>query len=184
VEEQKMRQTFPVTYDETDAEAARFRICFVCTGNICRSPMAETVFRRIARDAGHEASVIVSSAGTGDWHVGERADPRTLGALTHRGYDGSAHRAKQFEPEGFADLDLVIALDRTHERVLNAWAPTEQERAKVHLLTSFDRELGAVDIADPYYSDDARFDETLAAIERACRALFDQIRPALRQGAA
>jgi protein-tyrosine phosphatase len=173
-----------VDFDGTGDERARFRICFVCTGNICRSPMAATVFLAVAREQGFESSVVVSSAGTGDWHVGERADPRTLTALARKDYDGSAHRAKQFEPSWFDELDLVIALDRTHERVLRAWAPTEQDRAKVHLLTSFDPDRTGLDIADPYYSDDAMFDHTLTEIEHSARTLFAQIRPALRQGAA
>ena len=88
-----------------------FRICMVCTGNICRSPMAEVVLRDLVERAGLGGKVVVTSAGTGEWHVGEHADPRTVAALEARGYDGSAHRARQFDASWFDDLDLVIALD-------------------------------------------------------------------------
>ena len=88
-----------------------FRVIFVCTGNICRSPMAEVVFRALVTERGLGAKVVSRSAGTGDWHLGERADERTLEALTRRGYDGSAHRAKQFSAASFADNDLIVALE-------------------------------------------------------------------------
>jgi protein-tyrosine phosphatase len=160
---------------------AVFRVCFVCTGNICRSPMAEAVFRRLIADRGVEG-LTVESAATGDWHVGERADARTIEALAARGYDGAAHRARQFDPGWFGRLDLVVAFDRGQERILRTWAD-DRDRAKVHLLTSFDPEsASAPDIPDPYYSDAALFDTVLATIERASLALFRQLEPALRLG--
>jgi protein-tyrosine phosphatase len=164
----------------------RFRVCFVCTGNICRSPMAEIVLREVARRAGLGDALEVTSAGTGDWHVGEGADPRTVSALAARGYDGQRHRARQFETADFARYDLVVALDRGHERVLRSWATNEADRSKVQLLLSFDRASGGepvgTDGPDPYYSDPAMFDSVLAMVERACTALFRQIEPALRKG--
>jgi len=156
-------------------------VCFVCTGNICRSPMAEIVLRDLAERAGLGDAIEVSSAGTGDWHVGEGPDPRAAAALTARGYDVSRHRAKQFETADFARHDLVVALDRGHERVLRSWAPDDADRSKVQLLLSFDRGAGT-DVPDPYYSDAAMFDSVLDTVERACAALFRQIEPALRKG--
>jgi protein-tyrosine phosphatase len=165
-----------------DDVSAAFRICFVCSGNICRSPMAEIVFRQIAHRAGHDRNVTVTSAGTGDWHVGEQADARTLAALTARGYDGSRHRARQFDPDWFGELDLVVALDRSHDRILRTWAQTELDRSKVQLLMGFVPSAVVTDIPDPYYADASMFDEVLATIERACESLFSQLQPALRQG--
>ncbi|MGF1645737.1 MAG: low molecular weight protein-tyrosine-phosphatase [Kineosporiaceae bacterium] len=151
------------------------RVAFVCSGNICRSPMGESVLREFVTRAGLSGRVVVSSAGVGDWHIGERADVRTLAALDRRGYDASRHRARLFEPEWFDVSDLVVALDRGHERVLRAWARTEGARDKVVLLRRFDPAAGDaagrdLDIPDPYYDDDA-FEDVLDQVEAACRGL-------------
>jgi protein-tyrosine phosphatase len=115
--------------------------------------------------------------------VGERADPRTIAALAARGYDAAGHRARQFEPDWFGRLDLVIAFDRGQERILREWAPTDADRGKVHLLTSFDPETASpIDVPDPYYSDAALFDTVLTTIEHASGALFRQLQPGIRQG--
>lgn len=160
-----------------------FRICFVCTGNICRSPMAEAVFRQLIAAGGYENRLEVGSAATGDWHVGERADARTIAALSSRGYDATRHRARQFDSAWFATLDLVVVFDRGQERTLKEWAPDEAARAKVQLLLSFDDGAGSpADVPDPYYSDAALFDSVLSTIERASVALFRQLEPVLRQG--
>ncbi len=171
-----------MSFDRTFDESSLFRICFVCTGNICRSPMAETVFRDLVKKAGYEGAVTVRSAGTGDWHVGEPSDTRTTTALTNHGYDGSHHRARQFDPDWFDTLDLVVVFDRSQERILRAWANSEQDRGKVQLLLSFDAEQAAqLDVPDPYYSDAALFDTVLGMIERASAALFRQIEPGIRR---
>ena len=181
--EDKLRDNERMSFERTFDESALFRICFVCTGNICRSPMAETVFKSLVRKRGLEGSVAVISAGTGDWHVGEPSDERTLAALDARGYNGSGHRGRQFDPDWFANLDLVVVFDRSQERILSTWAATEQDRGKIQLLLSFDPEQAPLsDVPDPYYSDAAMFDQVLTMIERACAALFRQITPGIRQG--
>jgi protein-tyrosine phosphatase len=171
--------------------AMTYRICFVCTGNICRSPMAEVVLRRLVDEAGLSGQVEVDSAGTGRWHVGEGADRRALRTLRAAGYDGSAHRARVFEPGWLADRDLVVALDRGHLRELHALAGDAGARDRVRLLRSFvdepDRAAGApLDVADPYYGDAADFTVVLEQVEEACRGLLDllvrdgTVRPARR----
>jgi protein-tyrosine phosphatase len=163
--------------------AQPFRVSFVCTGNICRSPMAEVVLRSLAERAGLGERLAIESAATGDWHVGEQADLRTLEALDRAGYDGSHHRARQFDAEDFPALDLIVAFDRGQARILRNWAPTEVDQDKVRLLLEFDPELAALqDVPDPYYSDAATFDRVLGMIERSTSALFRQLAPALRQG--
>ena len=157
-----------------------FRVIFVCTGNICRSPMAEVVLRALAEQRGLGTRVLSRSAGTGDWHLGERADQRTLESLSRRGYDGSAHRAKQFSAASFAENDLIVALDRTHERILRAWARTDDDEGKVTLLRAFDPHASSMDVPDPYYAGPAMFDSVLAMIETATRGLFSQLEPAVR----
>ena len=157
-----------------------FRVIFVCTGNICRSPMAEVVLRDLAEHQGLGARVVSRSASTGDWHLGERADQRTLDALDRRGYDGSLHRARTFTATSFTENDLVVALDRTHERILREWARDEDEEGKVTLLLSFDHDAESLDVPDPYYAGTTMFDSVLGMIETATRGLFRQLEPALR----
>lgn len=153
-----------------------YRICFVCLGNICRSPMAEVVMRHLLQRHGLEDRVEVSSAGTGDWHIGERADERTMAALAGRGYDASEHRARQFAADWFADHDLVVALDRGNLAVLQGLAPADQ-RHKVKLMLSFDDQAGdELDVPDPYYGGTAGFDHALDLVERACRGLLERVR--------
>jgi low molecular weight protein-tyrosine phosphatase len=90
---------------------APYRVCLVCLGNICRSPMAETVLRAELAAAGLTGAVVVDSAGTGDWHVGDAMDPGARSALARRGHDGSAHRARQFQPSWLSRYDLILAMD-------------------------------------------------------------------------
>lgn len=142
--------------------------------------MAEVVLRALAERHGLGSAVISRSAGTGDWHLGERADERTLEALSRRGYDGSAHRAKQFSAASFPENDLVVALDRTHERILRAWARTDDDKGKVTLLRTYDPAASDMDVPDPYYAGPAMFDSVLAMIETATRGLFSQLEPAVR----
>lgn len=94
-----------------------YRVCFVCTGNICRSPMAESVFRAHVTEAGLDELVEVDSAGTGGWHEGDGADERTVAVLEAGGYE-SDHAARQFQASWFSRLDLVIALDTGHLKAL------------------------------------------------------------------
>ena len=172
-----------MSFDQAPAAPSIFRICFVCTGNICRSPMAEAIFHTLIVGRGYAGRVSVASAATGDWHVGESADPRTVAALAARGYDATRHRARQFDPEWFATFDLVVAFDRGQERTLREWAGSDQDRAKVHLLLAFEPDRsGTMDVPDPYYSDAALFESVLATIERASVALFHQLEPGIRQG--
>jgi len=169
-----------VTIDRELADATRFRVCFVCTGNICRSPMAQAVFEHLAKKHGVAERLHVASAGISEYHVGETADPRTLTALTDAGYDAVAHRAKQFEAEWLDAFDLVIAFDRGQERALRSLARSDEQRSKVRLLLSFDPDAANPDVPDPYYSEDAFFGTVLHQIETAVGRLFRQIQPAMR----
>jgi protein-tyrosine phosphatase len=148
-----------------------FRICFVCLGNICRSPMAEVVMRQQLHDAGLEGRIEVRSAGTGDWHVGERADPRTVEALGRHGYDGSQHRARQFVRDMFDESDLVVAMDGNNLVALSRVAPPGRADDVV-LLRSFDPDADGTDVPDPYYGGPDGFDEALAMVESSCRGLL------------
>ncbi|GAA2540987.1 MULTISPECIES: low molecular weight protein-tyrosine-phosphatase [Streptomyces] len=153
-----------------------YRVCFVCTGNICRSPMAESVFRARVAEAGLDGLVEVDSAGTGGWHEGDGADPRTVTVLQENGY-GTVHTARQFDPSWFARLDLVIALDSGHLRALRRLAPTERDADKVRLLRSYDPAAGDdLDVPDPYYGGADGFDECLEMVEAASAGLLAAVR--------
>jgi protein-tyrosine phosphatase len=137
--------------------------------------------RELIGQAGLADQVLVDSAGTGDWHIGERADLRALRVLGTHDYDASVHRARQFESDWFDQLDLVIALDRGHERTLRSWATDDQDRGKVRLLRGFDPESapGELDVPDPYYDGEQAFAEVLDQVEAACRGLLTQVRAEL-----
>ncbi|MCT7351436.1 low molecular weight phosphotyrosine protein phosphatase [Streptomyces sp. 15-116A] len=153
-----------------------YRVCFVCTGNICRSPMAESVFRTRVAEAGLEGLVEVDSAGTGGWHEGDGADPRAVAVLEENGY-GTGHTARQFDPSWFARLDLVIALDSGHLRALRRLAPTRRDADKVRLLRSYDPAAGGDhDVPDPYYGDADGFDACLEMVEAASTGLLAAVR--------
>ncbi len=124
----------------------RYRIAAVCTGNICRSPMAEAVLRRMLEQDALDRDVSVDSFGISGWHAGDGADPRAVAALHRRGYD-ITHRARRWRPDLFADLDLVVALDSGHLAELCATAPTPQAAGRVRLLRSFDPDASAPDPA-------------------------------------
>ena len=152
-----------------------YRVCFVCTGNICRSPMAESVFRARVAEAGLDGLVEVDSAGTGGWHEGDGADPRTVSVLEEHGYDGG-HTARQFQPSWFSRLDLVIALDTGHLKALRRLAPTPQDAAKVRLLRSYDPAAGdELDVPDPYYGGLDGFEECLEMVEAASEGLLAEV---------
>ncbi|CAM5468544.1 low molecular weight protein-tyrosine-phosphatase [Streptomyces coeruleorubidus] len=153
-----------------------YRVCFVCTGNICRSPMAEIVFRARVAEAGLDGLVEVDSAGTGGWHEGDGADPRTVAVLAENGY-ATAHTARQFQPSWFSRLDLVVALDAGHLRALRRLAPTEQDAQKVRLLRSYDPAAGDdLDVPDPYYGGAEGFAECLEMVEAASAGLLAAVR--------
>lgn len=155
-----------------------YRVCFVCTGNICRSPMAEAVFRTRVEEAGLGDRIGVSSAGTGGWHIGDPADPRTAAVLDAAGYE-SAHTARQFGPDWFARHELLIALDEGHDRELRATAPSPEDAAKVRLLRSYDPASGSggygLDVPDPYYGGPGGFDECLGLVEAAVPGLLEEV---------
>jgi protein-tyrosine phosphatase len=155
-----------------------FCVCFVCLGNICRSPIAETVMRSLLADSDLSGVVDVSSAGTGDWHIGERADKRALAVLDRHGYDGSAHRGRQFVASSFADCDLVVAMDRDNLDTLRRLAG-DADGPEVRLLLEFDPEATAIDVPDPYYGGDDGFEDVLAMVEAGCRGLLDWLRTRL-----
>lgn len=153
------------------------RILFVCLGNICRSPTAEGVMRALVSEAGLEAEIVLDSAGTGEWHVGDAPDRRAAAAARKRGIalDGAARTVRRADFETF---DLLLAMDRANLRALEQLAPDSQAREKVHLLREFDPEGAGerdLDVPDPYYGAAGGFEEVLDLVQAACRGLLSQI---------
>ncbi|WP_084959298.1 low molecular weight protein-tyrosine-phosphatase [Thermoactinospora rubra] len=146
-----------------------YRVCLVCMGNICRSPMAEVVLRRTLADHGLD-DVVVESAGTGGWHVGEPMDERALAVLTAHGYDGSSHRARQFARDWFDRFDLVLAMDSENLRALRRMSDN------VRLFRSFDPNAPeGAEVPDPYYGGPEGFEEVLRQVKAASEGLAKYI---------
>ncbi|MDS0857884.1 low molecular weight phosphotyrosine protein phosphatase [Burkholderia pseudomultivorans] len=153
----------------------RVAICFVCLGNICRSPTAEGVMRHQVDAAGLADRIDVDSAGTGDWHVGEPPDTRAQAAARLRGYDLSALRARQVGAADFERFDLLLAMDEANLAELRRRCPP-QHRDKVRLLMEFSPGATETEVADPYFGGAQGFEQVLDQVERACEGLLQTLR--------
>ncbi len=165
---------------------APYRVCLVCLGNICRSPMAETVLRAAIESAGLGRTVVVDSAGTGDWHIGGPMNRGAHAALATRGYDGSAHRARQIEASWLARRDLFLAMDARNLADLRRMAGA-RDRDRIRLFGEVGG-LDGADIPDPYGGDAAEFGYVLDLLAAAAPViagrLADLLEPAADQPAA
>ena len=164
----------------SDPQEPLLHVTFVCTGNICRSPMAEKMFAHQIAERGLADVVRVSSAGTGGWHIGSRADERAVGVLRERGYP-TAHRAAQVA-DGHLSADMVVALDRNHFRALSGMGV---DPARLRMLRAFDPRSGAhaPDVDDPYYGDHSDFVEVFRVIDAALPGLHRWVDERLAAGA-
>lgn len=159
---------------------ARLRVLFVCLGNICRSPTAEGVMRKLVAECGFQGEIELDSAGTGGWHVGDPPDARAAAAARRRGIELDG-RARQVEREDFERFDLILAMDGSNLHVLRQIAPDEPSREKVRLLREFDpasADAEDLDVPDPYYGGPHGFDHVLDLVEAACRGVLEHVRPA------
>lgn len=152
-------------------------VCFVCLGNICRSPTAEGIMRHLVHEAGLSDLIAIDSAGTGAWHVGERADARARATARARGMELTSI-ARRFERDDFARFDYVVAMDRRNRDDLQRLAGDDTDaRGKVSLLRAHAGHPTAdQDVPDPYYEDN--FDDVFDICETGCRALLQQLRDA------
>lgn len=148
-------------------------VAMVCLGNICRSPMAEHVLRKKVADAGLD--VRVASSGTGDWHLGEAANPKTAEVLKEHGYTFE-HTAKQFQISWFDEFDLILVMDKGNLQNVLAMANSEENKSKVKLLREFDvnAESGA-EVPDPYNYPIAAYYEVLDMVEAACDGVVEYL---------
>ncbi len=158
----------------TNAEAVRHRLLFACLGNICRSPMAEGVFRRVAEDAGQLHLFEIDSAGMGDWHKGEAPDHRAQKAALEWGVDISGQSARKIELEDFDGFDLILAMDGSNISDLQDIAP-HAARHKIRRFLDYAPHLDAEDVSDPYYGGEAGFVHALDLIEVAAKGLLEDL---------
>lgn len=151
-------------------------VLFVCLGNICRSPLAEAAFRRAAE--ARELDVIVDSAGTGDWHVGGPPDERARVIAKRKGEDIDHYKARQVSPDDFRRFTHIFALDAANLAELRRLAPSDAT-AKVGLLLDLVPGREGQGVTDPYFGEDAGFEETWADVSAAAKVLADKLAPPL-----
>jgi protein-tyrosine phosphatase len=154
--------------------SGRLRVLMVCTGNICRSPTAEGVMRRLAEQGGWGGRLEVDSAGTTAYHVGEPPDARSQAHALRRGYDLSAQRARQVEDADFRRFDWILAMDRGHLRELRDQAPV-LIHDRIRLLLDFATGLEGRDVPDPYYGGAAGFEQVLDLVEQGCQGFLSSL---------
>ena len=151
------------------------RILFVCMGNICRSPTAEAVFREVVRREGGRLDVVIDSAGTHAYHVGEPPDSRAIAAARRRGIPMDHLRARVVTREDFLRFDLLLAMDAENLDHLLRLAPAgHRERARLFL--DYAPEAGLREVPDPYYGGETGFEQVLDLVEEAARGLLESLR--------
>jgi protein-tyrosine phosphatase len=151
------------------------RILFVCHGNICRSPLAEGVFRRLVQDAGVRDRFEIDSAGTSGYHEGEAPDPRTCREASRRGIT-LEHSARRLQPKDFERFDYIFVMDAENAAAVEKARPHSAGRAVVRLLRSCDATAGpSAAVPDPYFGGASGFADVHDMVERACRGLLVEL---------
>jgi protein-tyrosine phosphatase len=150
------------------------RILFVCMGNICRSPTAEGVFRKLVQERAPHLQVEIDSAGTHAYHVGEPPDRRAIAAAARRGIDLSGLRARMVDEADFEGYDLLVAMDQLNREVLLDRSPDEY-RERVRLMLEFAPSVDVEDVPDPYYGGPVGFEHVLDLVEEASKGLLDEL---------
>ncbi|WP_033838547.1 low molecular weight protein-tyrosine-phosphatase [Mesorhizobium loti] len=145
-------------------------ILFVCLGNICRSPLAEGVFRTVLAERGRD--MLLDSAATSGWEVGSAPDPRSIAIALHHGIDISGQRARKVTPQDFSRFDLILGMDRSNVADLKALGPAERDRVQLFLEFAHGQ---ARDVPDPYYDGPEAFAEVYRMIREASEALATRL---------
>ncbi len=153
------------------------RILFVCSGNICRSPLAEAILRAELDRRGTNGSFVVHSAGTHADHLGQDADPRMRAVARRRGHEVN-HRARRVRPTDLSEYDHIIAMDGGHLRILHRYASSPEIRDRITLFRSYDPEVAAdrvPDVPDPWYGEVRDFENVHDIVERTCRVMAEKL---------
>ena len=151
-----------------------FKVLFVCTGNICRSPTAEGVFRHLVNERGFANQIHADSAGIGSWHVGDPPDPRSTETALARGIDIRDQRARKVRPYDFEEFDLLLAMDHGHYDAMNRGCPPELLQ-RIRMLMDYAPDTGTRDVPDPYYGKGDGFAHVYDMIAAASRGLLAEI---------
>ena len=159
----------------------KFRILFVCLGNICRSPAAEGVMKALLEKENLSDVVEVDSAGTSGWHIGELPDHRMRQAASRRGYVLNSRARKVKAPEDFDKFDMIIAMDDENMRDLKALDRDGKYAHKLFKMTDFCQKYQADEVPDPYYGGYSGFENVLDLLEDACNGLLATIKPKLQK---
>ncbi|MCQ2196296.1 MAG: low molecular weight phosphotyrosine protein phosphatase [Bacteroidaceae bacterium] len=150
------------------------RILFVCLGNICRSCAAQTVMQSIVDRNQRQADFFIDSAGIIDYHEGEQADSRMRRHAFDRGYR-ITHLSRPVRQDDFRDFDYIIGMDDSNIKRLNAMAPSNADKGRIHRMTEWSRAFDVDEVPDPYYGGDKGFENVLDLLEDACQVLFDSL---------
>jgi protein-tyrosine phosphatase len=148
-------------------------VLFVCLGNICRSPLAEGVFRYHVENGNNGQAIEIDSAGTGSWHIGNAPDPRSIEVATKNGIDISHQRARRVRAEDFDDFDHIIAMDIENKANLNRLHTGG--KAEISLFLSHAPHLEVQEVPDPYYGGDDGFDHVFSLVDEAAKGLLANI---------
>jgi protein-tyrosine phosphatase len=160
--------------DEKDQKTQRVSVLFVCMGNICRSPTAEGIFRKLVQERAPHLQVEIDSAGTHAYHVGEPPDRRAIAAAERRGIDLSGLRARMVDEGDFESFDLLVAMDQLNREVLLDRSPDEY-RDRIRLMLEFAPSTDIDDVPDPYYGGPVGFEHVLDLVEEASKGLLDEL---------
>ncbi|MHC4924952.1 MAG: low molecular weight protein-tyrosine-phosphatase [Planctomycetota bacterium] len=156
-------------------------VLFVCLGNICRSPLAEGVFRHLVDEAGLGGHFDIDSAGTGAWHVGEPPDGRMTMVAEQHGISLDS-RARQVEAEDLDRFDLILAMDRSNLRELQRMVDLSGADVRVQLLREYDPAGDGDEVPDPYYGGATGFEHVYTMVHRSCEALLEDVRSSIQLG--
>jgi len=151
------------------------RIQFVCLGNICRSPLAKTVFQDKVEEAGLEDQFEIASSGTGDWHVGDTADDRMRKTAKRKGLSLEEHRASQFQAEDFEQFDHIFVMDKSNLNDVLHLDEDDEHGGKVRLFREFDPDPGDYQVPDPYHGGREGFENVYDIVERTSDMLLHRL---------
>ncbi len=154
------------------------RVLFVCLGNICRSPLAEVIVKSVAQDRGVADMFYFDSAGTGNWHVGHGADPRSASKALEKGLSLDNHRAQQITAKKIQDWDIFVAMDHDNQRDLIAMGASPDQ---VWMMRAFEGKAHAPDVPDPYYGGAHGFENVYVMLQQNAQGLLDELQKVAKQ---